>query len=80
VFSVRSAPRLYNEDLTQLEGKSGRVLEMVVKVTKKKWQEEIRPCHEDFICDLKLQRDCDKSIARIRLVTRCVYDSELESV
>jgi hypothetical protein len=28
----------------------------------------IRQCKEDFICDLKLKRDCYKSVARIRLV------------
>jgi hypothetical protein len=26
---------------------------------------EIRRCEEDFTCDLKLQLDCDKSVARI---------------
>jgi hypothetical protein len=31
VFSVESAPRLYNEDLTQLELELGRVLEMAVE-------------------------------------------------
>jgi hypothetical protein len=28
----------------------------------------IRLCKEDFMCDLKLQWDCDESVARIRLV------------
>jgi hypothetical protein len=28
----------------------------------------IRLCQENFTCDLKLQSDCDKSVARIRLV------------
>jgi hypothetical protein len=28
----------------------------------------IRLCKEDFMCDLNLQRDCYKSVARIRLV------------
>jgi hypothetical protein len=31
VFSVGSAPRLYNEDLTQLELELGRVLEMAAE-------------------------------------------------
>jgi hypothetical protein len=29
----------------------------------------IRQCKEDFMCDLKCQWDCHKSVARIRLVT-----------
>jgi hypothetical protein len=28
----------------------------------------IRLCQEDFMCDLKLQWGCDKSVARIRLM------------
>jgi hypothetical protein len=28
----------------------------------------IRRCQKDFTCDLKLQCDCDKSVARMRLV------------
>jgi hypothetical protein len=35
------------------------------KVIEKKW---IRLCKEDFMCDLKWQWDCYKSVARIRLV------------
>jgi hypothetical protein len=31
VFSVGSAPRIYNEDLTQLELELSRVLEMAVE-------------------------------------------------
>jgi hypothetical protein len=30
--------------------------------------EMARQCQEDFRCDLKLKLDCDKSLARIRLV------------
>jgi hypothetical protein len=31
-------------------------------------KKRIRRCKEDFMCDLKFQWDCDKSVARIRLV------------
>jgi hypothetical protein len=30
--------------------------------------EGIRLCQEDLVCELKLQGDCDKSVARIGLV------------
>jgi hypothetical protein len=43
----------------------------------------IRRCKEDFMCDLKLQWDSYKSVARIRLVkteSYCVCEGELESV
>jgi hypothetical protein len=31
-------------------------------------RKEIKLCKEDFTCDLKLQCDCDASVARIRVV------------
>jgi hypothetical protein len=40
VFSVGAAPRLYNEDLTQLELELSRVPELAVgRIIEKKWQE-----------------------------------------
>jgi hypothetical protein len=39
MFSAGSAPRLYNEDLTQLELELGRVLEMAVEDD---WEEMAR--------------------------------------
>jgi hypothetical protein len=63
VFSVTAAPRLYNEDLIQLEQELSRVLEMAVaaenwesrlsKVIENNGKKGIRLCKEDFMCDLK---------------------------
>jgi hypothetical protein len=56
MFSVGSAPRLYNEDLTQLElgigSSSGDGCRRPVRRNSKK---EIRMYKEYFMCDLKLQ-------------------------
>jgi hypothetical protein len=46
MFSVGPAPRLYNEDFTQLEGELGRVLEMSVG----DWEEMAR---KDLDCTKK---------------------------
>jgi hypothetical protein len=63
--SFGSALRLYNEDLTQLKLELGRVLEMAVE---RGWEKMARKELCRAISDLKLQWDCDKSVARIRLV------------
>jgi hypothetical protein len=51
VFSVGSAPRLYNEDLTQLELELGLVLEMAVQGD---WEEMARK-----------ELDCAKKTSRV---------------
>jgi hypothetical protein len=69
MFSVVSAPRLYNKNLTQLELELGRILETAVECI---WEEmarkELECDQEDFMCELTWEWDCDKSVARIRLV------------
>jgi hypothetical protein len=65
---VGSAPRLYNEDLMQLELELGRVLEMAVEGD---WEEM---AGKELDCDKKTSHviwsysETDKSVARIRLV------------
>jgi hypothetical protein len=78
VFSVVTAPRLYNMDLAQLELELSRVPELAVAA--ENWESRqssrienngkkgIRLCEDDFMCDLKLQCDCYESVARRRLV------------
>jgi hypothetical protein len=61
VSSARSAPRLYNEDLTQLEWELGR------RRFRRNRKKGIVLCQEST-CDLKLQWDSVKPVARIRLV------------
>jgi hypothetical protein len=78
VFFCGSGPRLYNEDLPQLEWELNRVLELAdaaenwesrrSKVIENNGKKGIRLCKEDFMCDLKLQWDCYESIARKRLL------------
>jgi hypothetical protein len=69
MFSVGSAPKMYNEDLTQLKLELGRVLEMAVQGDwLKKGKKGIRLCQEDYMCELKWQRDCIKPVSRIGLV------------
>jgi hypothetical protein len=48
MFSMVSAPRLYNEDLTQLELELGRLLEMAVEGD---WEEMAR---KDLDCAKKI--------------------------
>jgi hypothetical protein len=51
---------MYNEDLTQLELELSRVPKLVAC--------RIMARKENFMCDLKLQSDCNESVARKRLV------------
>jgi hypothetical protein len=81
-----SAPRLYNEDLTQLELELSRVPVLAVaaenwesrqsKVIENNGDKGIWLCKEDFLCDLKLEWECYLSVARKRLV-ESVIDWEL---
>jgi hypothetical protein len=49
VFSVGVAPRLYNENLRQLELELRESLELAVgRIIEKKWQEKIKLCKEDY--------------------------------
>jgi hypothetical protein len=71
VFSVGSVPRSYNG--TEMKRRSTAEYTTVVERSRvdsrnwqpQKWQER---CQEDFTCDVKLQWDCDKSVATKRLV------------
>jgi hypothetical protein len=53
VFSLRAAPRLYNEDLRKLRDRTDGVSGVVSGQNNGK--KGIRLCKEDFMCDLKLQ-------------------------
>jgi hypothetical protein len=72
VFSVRSVPKSYNRAQSEDESEYRTTEEL-------KWIESsefaaagngkqgIRRYKGDFTCDLKLQWDCDKSVARMRM-------------
>jgi hypothetical protein len=84
VFSVGAVPRLYNEDLRQLELELRESPELVVgRIIVKKWQERNSAVQRRLHSVIQLQWDCYESVARTRLVETedtSVGNSELDSV
>jgi hypothetical protein len=63
-----SAPRLYNEDLTQLQGEFGRVLEVALEGDREDMARKELDCAKKTSCAIWSYSETDKSVARIRLV------------
>jgi hypothetical protein len=72
VFSVGAVPRLYNEDLTEEELELSRVSGVLqLAELRRNGKKGIRLC-KDFMCDLKLQRDCYKYVCQETASGECV--------